>query len=204
MPPLRPLPESITSLSDQDLADKLKEYGVKLGPILASTRRVYERKLAELETGQSPPPTSGYTPVDDDDEDDDEEGEEDMYADDSPDEEVQMKQKQPRQRTTRTTRTETQSTRIETHTPPRVGGPLPRKPLHSGMSETPIRGSYSSSSSSSKSSQSSDSLKSTGGLPLWVKLVAIIAVAFLVFLVFKNMESEPESNIPEGKIELEV
>ncbi|KAK7503659.1 hypothetical protein BaRGS_00005198 [Batillaria attramentaria] len=186
MPPLRQLPDSITSLSDQELADKLREYGVALGPILPTTRRVYERKLAELETGQKPPPSTGYAPVDNDEDDEEDDNEADT---DSPDEEVQIKH-QPRQRMTRTTRSEThQTTRRE------VGKPSPRKPLHAEMEDPPVR--------ASRSSQSQKS-SSKGGLPLWVKFLAIIIVAVLVFLVFKNMESDPASTIPDGNIELEV
>lgn len=182
MPPPRPLPESVTSLSDHELADKLKEYGFQPGPILPTTRRVYERKLAELETGQKPPSTSRYEPVDDDEDEEDEDNEADT---DSPDEEVQLKS-QPRQRMTRSTRTETQTPRRE------VGKPSPRKPLHARMEDPPVR--------DIRSSQSAK--PSSKGLPLWVKLLAIVIVAVLVFLVIKNMESAPATNIPDGDIEV--
>ena len=87
------------------------------GPILPSTRRVYERKLFELQTGQTAAPSSGYEPLSDD----EEEGqEEDVMDEGSVDEEVTFQYSQPRQRTTKTTRK-----------------PSPRKPLHpTGMAHS--------------------------------------------------------------------
>ena len=90
------------------------------GPILPSTRRVYERKLFELETGQTAAPSSGYEPFSDD----EEEGqEEDVMDEGNVDEEVTFQYSQPRQRTTKTTRK-----------------PSPRKPLHpTGMAHSSTR-----------------------------------------------------------------
>ncbi|KAJ7329941.1 hypothetical protein JRQ81_016115 [Phrynocephalus forsythii] len=64
----KPRPEEqddtdVTELTNEDLKDKLLKYGVNPGPIVATTRKLYEKKLLKLkESGQElssfiPPPT---------------------------------------------------------------------------------------------------------------------------------------------------
>ncbi|XP_030636343.1 thymopoietin a [Chanos chanos] len=52
----KPRPEDVDvmELTNEDLRDQLLKYGVKTGPILASTRKVYEKKLQKL-LDQGPP-----------------------------------------------------------------------------------------------------------------------------------------------------
>jgi len=64
--------DELTALSDDDLFLQLKEHGVNAGPIVASTRPFYERKLFSMIFGQ-PEPSNEYSEVEDD---------EDYYEDD--------------------------------------------------------------------------------------------------------------------------
>ncbi|XP_076448158.1 uncharacterized protein LOC143284904 isoform X2 [Babylonia areolata] len=183
MAPLRPLPEDITSLTDQELVDQLLQYNYTPGPILPSTRTVYERKLFKLKTGQEAVPSSRYEQVHDDDDDDD------QADDDSADEEVILQQHLPRQRLTKTTYT------------PEVRKTPPRQQEMSRKVERPSSANRSQSAQSARL-QKEKSPPSTGGLPLWVKLLAIVIVAVLVFLVVKNLESDPASEGPDIPEEL--
>ncbi|KAL8597504.1 hypothetical protein ACOMHN_047731 [Nucella lapillus] len=182
MPPLRPIPAGIKNLTDQELADQLLKCSYSPGPILPSTRSVYERKLFELQTGEQASPNVSYEPVDDDDDDDNVEMAEEA-DEDSADDEVVLQQHQPRLRTTKTTRTEGRKT------PPRQ--PVTAKATPTGRPQ-------------SARAQKELSSSSKGGLPLWVKLLAILVIAGVVFLVIKNMESDPASEVPDIPDELEI
>ena len=39
---------SVSQLSDEELAEELRAYGEEPGPVMESTRGVYQRKLAKL------------------------------------------------------------------------------------------------------------------------------------------------------------
>nr|XP_015207724.1 PREDICTED: thymopoietin isoform X3 [Lepisosteus oculatus] len=54
----KPRPEDVdvADLTDEDLKDQLLKYGVSVGPIVASTRKLYEKKLQKL-LDQGPPET---------------------------------------------------------------------------------------------------------------------------------------------------
>lgn len=134
----------------------------------ASTRRVYEIKLYELQTGEKPAPASPYPPVDEDDDKDTEQ-------------EVSFKQ-QPRQRTTKITPRELDNSTITQ--------PSPRRPLH-----PQTEGAHKISSSTGGVGKST-SVKSSGGISVLVKILCIIIIAVFVFLVIKNMEADPGSSIP--------
>ncbi|KAL7639393.1 UNVERIFIED_CONTAM: hypothetical protein RMT77_009894 [Armadillidium vulgare] len=54
MPNITSLEESVKSLSNDELFQKLSEHNVSVGPIVASTRRVYEKKLIILMGGTVP------------------------------------------------------------------------------------------------------------------------------------------------------
>nr|XP_022302564.1 emerin homolog 1-like [Crassostrea virginica]XP_022302565.1 emerin homolog 1-like [Crassostrea virginica] len=64
--------EYIQDLSDKDLAEELRSLGVHPGPIIASTRSVYEKKLMKLKSGggaaAKPRAHTKYTEVPDDEE----------------------------------------------------------------------------------------------------------------------------------------
>ncbi|KAK7078428.1 hypothetical protein SK128_025139 [Halocaridina rubra] len=71
----------ISSLSDYDLYNRLQEFGATVGPIVDSTRKVYQRKLYVLLGGDvvdSPPAYNGDVADDDDEEYSDNDVEEDV------------------------------------------------------------------------------------------------------------------------------
>ncbi|XP_017349437.1 thymopoietin a isoform X7 [Ictalurus punctatus] len=57
---VRPEEVDVTELTDEDLKEQLLKYGVSAGPIVASTRKVYEKKLQKL-LDQGPPQTTIFT-----------------------------------------------------------------------------------------------------------------------------------------------
>ncbi|KAG7320549.1 hypothetical protein KOW79_016402 [Hemibagrus wyckioides] len=57
---VRPEEIDVTELTNEDLKDQLLKYGVNAGPIVASTRKVYEKKLQKL-LDQGPPQTTIIT-----------------------------------------------------------------------------------------------------------------------------------------------
>ncbi|BFZ09000.1 hypothetical protein BsWGS_12039 [Bradybaena similaris] len=71
MPPIGQSVIDFSNISDTDLSQMLKDYGLTVGPINVATRKTYERKLVQLKTGVLPPPSQ--QPVDSDDDDDDQE-----------------------------------------------------------------------------------------------------------------------------------
>lgn len=65
--------EEIKNLTDKELAEELRELGASPGPILASTRSVYEKRLLKLRAGGATvekvlKPRTKYTEVPDDEE----------------------------------------------------------------------------------------------------------------------------------------
>ncbi|KAL8603348.1 hypothetical protein ACOMHN_039711 [Nucella lapillus] len=58
------LPPWIMELSDKELFDRLRRYKVSTGPIVPTTRSVYQRKLYALETGKAVEAHSEYPPAD--------------------------------------------------------------------------------------------------------------------------------------------
>ncbi|XP_076363637.1 emerin homolog 1-like isoform X3 [Tachypleus tridentatus] len=51
---------NISKLTDDELFQKLRQLGVNAGPIIESTRAVYERKLAQLLKGEPQVESSSY------------------------------------------------------------------------------------------------------------------------------------------------
>nr|XP_023649265.1 lamina-associated polypeptide 2, isoforms beta/delta/epsilon/gamma-like isoform X2 [Paramormyrops kingsleyae] len=76
----------VSQLTDVELKARLLQYGVNVGPIVASTRTLYEKKLRILLKPVSQPPLNGagyaaqYSDVEDEDEDDDDDDEERDYG----------------------------------------------------------------------------------------------------------------------------
>ncbi|XP_023649271.2 LEM domain-containing protein 1 isoform X8 [Paramormyrops kingsleyae] len=73
----------VSQLTDVELKARLLQYGVNVGPIVASTRTLYEKKLRILLKPVSQPPLNGagyaaqYSDVEDEDDDDDDDEERD-------------------------------------------------------------------------------------------------------------------------------
>ncbi|KAF4079886.1 hypothetical protein AMELA_G00183450, partial [Ameiurus melas] len=57
---VRPEEIDVTELTDEDLKERLLKYGVSTGPVVASTRKVYEKKLQKF-LDQGPPQTTIIT-----------------------------------------------------------------------------------------------------------------------------------------------
>lgn len=181
MPPIN----DVSSLSDEQLSDILKEYGVDVGPINVATRRTYERYLLKLQSGKPAPP-SPHEPVDDDDEDEDTE--------------VILKQpafqqesvpSQPRQRNIQ-----------ESHIPTPRGDSLSRPPLSSARKMTSAP--FTPSARPSQPSTSQQVKSSNGSIPVWVKLTALLVVLVLAYLIYTNMEPNAVSNIPSIPNKMQV
>ena len=203
----------VYSLSDDELIEQLKLYNVEYGPILASTRRVYQKKLMRVMEGDVPDSQTSSRadtlPVD--------ELDIDEYEEEEPEPE-------PIVRETRTTqRKETVRQRIvEDPEPIRRSTPqkVPRddlsshtrddRPISSHIRDERPTSSYTRASRYTASSTTTstsvplarppltkpsdiitqakqDKPKKTG-LSIWIQILIVIIVAFLIFMVFQNME----------------
>jgi len=174
-----------STLSDEELGQMLKDYGVDIGPINIATRKTYERKLEKLKTGQVSPPSQHFEPVDDDDDD-----------------EVQL-------------RVPTTSTPLGTGTPilapqtlrsrtldatntprmdfidsrPNLASARRREtqayqPQHTGQGGAPMV-------DPQKIAESR-----RGGIPAWVKGLVFLVVALLAWLIYSNMEPAATPSLP--------
>uniref|UniRef100_A0A0B7AEM7 LEM domain-containing protein n=1 Tax=Arion vulgaris TaxID=1028688 RepID=A0A0B7AEM7_9EUPU len=211
MPPTGQAAIDVSSLSDPELSQILKDYGVDVGPVNAATRRTYERKLMKLKTGAEPAPR--YQPVDDDDDDG----------------QIEVTTKRISERKIVTAKTDVATSPRypsvienvdakkeslvrppefsrrpapilpeppqlhmrkvrETEFTPRIESrpslPLTRKTVSSYS--TPTSKPY-------PTKLSQDKSKS---YPLWLKLLVIAVVLILVYLIYANMEPQAKSNIP--------
>ncbi|CAG5131195.1 unnamed protein product [Candidula unifasciata] len=215
MPPTGQPTIDFSNISDEDLSQMLKDYGVSVGPINAATRKTYERRLVQLKTGKLPP--SSQTPVDDD------------------DEEVQVRQPEPQRRQTSNLSDSTQSyasslrdsnysssssksyvssvrdsdfsasrsfpyserhTDLSPDVRSRSSLPADRRTpssyAPSSLYSTPVKGPTATKVSKEK------------GIPLWLKLVAVAIVVILIYLIYINMEPAAVNNIPEIQNKMEV
>ncbi|KAL8603349.1 hypothetical protein ACOMHN_039712 [Nucella lapillus] len=186
---LKNLPPSITGLSDQQLFDKLRSHNGNVGPVLPSTRSVYQRKLYALETGQAVEAHSEYPPADDDDLE--------------PDDEQQVSKtspvSQPRYRTTVTERV--QATPGERRGD--IGTAYARRPLHPGMGDYP--GARTPNAGNRERAQAPVPGRPRISQSAWplVFIISVVAIVVFLYLVFKNMEPAPVSSIPD-EIDMQV
>jgi len=207
----------IGQMSDDDLRQQLKEYGVDVGPIVSTTRLFYEKKLGKLmESGGQPHPET--------------ESEEDYDEDD--DEEVQfnyqpapVQSTPPRQRRppveASPPRQKIQAAEVPQRRPPVEASPprqkiqaaeIPQMRQRPQTAHTPItqaRRAEPTLYSSINTPQSALSGKpagsgaktpakssSGGGLAMWIKLMLIVVMAALVYLVIVNMNPSAQNKIP--------
>ncbi|XP_076468775.1 uncharacterized protein LOC143299452 [Babylonia areolata] len=185
------VPQSITSLSDKQLLEELRSYNFDAGPILATTRAVYQRKLFSLQTGRQVETPTSYPPAPQDDDDHDE----------------PVVYRSPPQPRPRATFTQTQRDQRSPERSP-LRQPSPRKPLHPGMGDTPR---YQSRAGARVPASRRVPQPRTGGgsLMSWlpvsipVLVVGVAAIGVFLYLVFRNMESDPVSSIPD-EIEMNV
>jgi len=193
------------SLTDEELGQMLKDYGIDVGPINIATRGTYERKLNKLKTGQASPPSQKYEPVDDDDDDDDE---------------VQLRvpatstPSMPSGRGTPSSipvPTQVRSRVLDASSTPKLDQIDSRPPLYSARSSTSTysrapqasRGDYQTMGTPMVDPQKLAESKK-GGIPAWVKLIVFCVMALLGYLIYSNLEPDARSNIPSLPNKVEV
>ncbi|KAK0044388.1 emerin 1-like isoform X2 [Biomphalaria pfeifferi] len=182
---------NFSNLTDMELSQMLKDYGVIVGPINVATRKTYERKLLKLKTGQESPSSQRYTPVDDDEDDDDNEVEIRQPIKHSP---FKMDYSQARQRKEISeTYSSSSSSRVES-----------RPSLSTSARTTTSYVPAASEQQEHYHDKRRENVSSVSGIPLWVKIVFIAVILVLVFLLYTNMESAAQSEIPSIANTVEV
>ncbi|KAK6175088.1 hypothetical protein SNE40_013623 [Patella caerulea] len=178
-----PTTHDVSQLSNRELAEQLRVHGIVTGPIVVSTRKIYEKKLIQCLTGHEV--KSPHKPVNDD------EDEEDVAP--SP---AYLERTEARRRAH--VRGGTPERNIES-TPLSDSyrrSPISRRePIRN--TSTPVKSSF------TKESNTSTTSAKTGGIPLWIKLASVAVLVVIAYLVVKNMESQEDNNVPRG-IEAEV
>ncbi|XP_067683429.1 emerin homolog 1-like isoform X2 [Haliotis asinina] len=170
--------DSISSLSDRELSERLLGYGVKVGPIVKSTRGLYEKKLRNFELGYVSKPKYEEVPDDDDDEDEEEDEEE-------------VEKYEEKQAPVRSTRNEPRRRAPLQATPPRG------KPVHFEEQVTTAA------SRPARAAPPPTTKPKSKGFPIWIIVFVILILVAVGYLVLQNMESAGESNIP-NQIETET
>lgn len=176
---------SLSSKSAQEIADLLDEYGIKHGPVVDSTRSLYERKLKEAmakEKRVKPSPDRTYYR---------EEEEEVTYvyktpvrSDSSGDSASYL-----RSRPEWTEREhETKYSSYTRSQPEYRGRDYVDEPY---MYDSPsfYRSSYLKSTPSKPVQEAAEKPKSSRLIPLWVQFVFFVAVAVFLYIVFSSMET---------------
>ncbi|XP_059157581.1 lamina-associated polypeptide 2, isoforms beta/gamma-like [Physella acuta] len=190
-----------SSLSDQELSQMLKDYGVDVGPINGATRKTYERKLIKLKTGLDSPPSHQYDPVDEDDDDEDEV--------------VQIRQPvlertpvMSRSETSETTRMrrdipEAYTPRMESRPTPETYSPrIESRPTLSSSRRTTVSYTPATDVQTERTERSKE--RTSGGIPTWVKIVGAVVILILIFLIYSNMEPTAVNQIPTITNKVEV
>jgi len=182
----------ILQLNDDELFDRLKSFGVDVGPVLDTTRSVYQRKLAKLMRGESEPlPESGdgdYNGEDDDD-----------YVPYTPPESPEY----PDHLRHRVGLAEQAFTPLES--PRQAGSPYPDYKYSSISRDSPsVRPSIHDAHTSHKLtaddlvSQAVEEVPSSPqGSGLLTKLGILLVLAVVAFLIYNSIESNPLPQIPD-------
>lgn len=181
----------VEQLTDKELADELRELGFRPGPIGATTRRVYEKKLIKLrqnigkEVRVSPKLIEKKFKEVPDDEDN----------------QPPAKPRSPRRRPP--------PRRIPVEEPEEPDDDIPMEPVEQRITEEPTltrrpmtartrgqtgRGDGKPTATETKKPAEEKS----GGLPLWIKILAFLLVVFFVYLVIANMEPSAGGKIPQS------
>ncbi|KAK3585827.1 hypothetical protein CHS0354_038352 [Potamilus streckersoni] len=171
-----PIPE----MSNEELRQQLEAYGVNVGPITASTRMFYEKKLQKVMSGGDAPQ---QVPSSSEEEEDEEQEVEAMDVD--PEDSIQINRKPiiiearrplPGRQyestvTHRTTHADTNNSRIR-----------PKDIVT--QAEPP------------EEETNTEAHKS--GFSMWIKLIFLLGTIFIVYLVIKNMDPNAENKIPKS------
>ncbi|XP_070558545.1 lamina-associated polypeptide 2-like isoform X2 [Ptychodera flava] len=174
--------KEVANLSDRELAEELKNFGMSPGPITGSTRSVYERKLVRLRVDG--PQESKQTNGSDDYSDSDEGSSSD--EDNSQDTEVVTRQTQVRKReVTKKSLHVTQVTEEQT------------KRTSSSEEGTMVSDTAQTTKTQTTTSTTTPELKKRL-IPVFVQIIILLLVALFIFLILYNMESLPQRKIPES------
>ncbi|KAH3820493.1 uncharacterized protein LOC127880831 [Dreissena polymorpha] len=182
----------IADLNDEELREKLIEYGVNVGPITSTTRLFYEKKLGKLIDSGGNPTTQPETEESEEEEEEEDEEVQFNYSKSKPP--VQPK---PQYTSTPLVETPNPYKPVETSKPykpvvqPRTATPtMPaRRNVPSGTEETVYKKTEVPRNTAQKSGGG-------GGIGMWLKLFFLLSVAFLVYLVVINMNPTAENKIP--------
>uniref|UniRef100_A0A8C2XFP5 LEM domain-containing protein n=1 Tax=Cyclopterus lumpus TaxID=8103 RepID=A0A8C2XFP5_CYCLU len=158
---------SLRSKSAQDISDLLDEYGIKHGPVVDSTRSLYERKLKEaMAKGKPSKPSSDKTYY--------REEEEVTYEYRTP---VRSEGAGDRQSYSSYSRSKPEYRGQNSVDEPYMYD-TPSTYRNSFMNSTPM-----------KSPDAPKTPKSSRLIPLWVQFAFFLAVAVFLYLVFSSMET---------------
>ncbi|KAK2150500.1 hypothetical protein LSH36_403g03027 [Paralvinella palmiformis] len=214
----------VQSLSDEELREQLGSYNVECGPILASTRRVYEKKLLKVLSGEVTSEPSGTTDFVDYSDDYDEEpvddevtGGETAVAGVRYTQHVRgAKYLEPTVQESKFSQERSEAIRQRVMLDPEpnwkgASQKLSRDDIHS-TSYSRISRYTSSSLASSKPSAMSTltrvrqsqgqppaDMKKKKGLSIWVQLIIVVIIALIIFMVFQNLE--PANILPTHYID---
>lgn len=173
---------SLSNKSAQEISELLDEYGVKHGPVVESTRGLYEKKLKEaMAKGRRAKPSPDKTYYR-------EEEEEVTYVYRTPTRSEASGDSGAYMRSRPDYQPETSYSSYSRSKPEYSGRDYGNEPY---MYDTPstYRGTYSKSPPRKSGQDTPDAPKSSRLIPLWVQFVFFLAVAAFLYLVFSNMET---------------
>ncbi|XP_013381753.1 emerin homolog 1-like isoform X1 [Lingula anatina] len=177
--PATPEKMDISSLSDEELMEKLKELGYSPGPIVESTRAVYERKLQNLLDFGPAGERVGN-------------GEDQFSADSSQEEDTEEEPEPIRTRSDDVRRRAKQST----DSPAKARPPSPRKRVRdTGYRSAPAPAADVAPPATSGAAPT----QKKRSLSLVVQVLIFVVIAVFVFLVLQNMEPAGKSKVPKIK-----
>ncbi|XP_039903405.1 emerin-like [Simochromis diagramma] len=184
---------SLSDKSAQEISDLLDEYGIKHGPVVESTRNLYEKKLKEaMAKGKRAKPSPDKTYYR-------EEEEEVTYVYRTPTKSEASGDRgaYPRARPEWNERDYQHETSYSNYSKPKPEYNRSSYGNEPDMYDTPstYRSTYAKSPPMKSGQDVPDAPKSSRLIPLWVQFVFFLAVAVFLYLVFSTMET---NETPKG------